>query len=112
MDSSKKAVTTITAKAATAPMRWDSTIATLKLDAEEYSTSSDGSASNRRITVVLTQAEPETSDQWEVNQLIDFLMDNNILFYPTIVNLCMLPLEQRHAILKLTPGIKQELQGK
>ena len=81
--------------------REQSSVATLKVD----NTSSSEDA--KSVTVVLTQDGPGTSDQLEINQMIDGLVDNGWLSYVNIASLCLSSLEEKNKILKpLADGIK------
>ena len=95
--------TTATAKATSSAdtLREQSSVATLKLD----NTSSSEYANS--VTVVLTLDGPGSSDQLEINQMIDGLVDNGWLSYANIAGLCLSSLEEKNKILKpFVDGIK------
>lgn len=65
----------------------------------------------KSITVVLTQGGPGTSDQLEINQMIDALIDDAWLSYANIAALCLSSLQEKNEMLKpLLDGVKN-LQG-
>lgn len=99
LSASKPSITTLTSKATTV-----SSLATMKLG--NMTSSGVGS-----ITVVLTHSGPKTKDQLEINQLIDFLMDNKILYYCNVVHLCLLPLPQKVIMLKQLAEYTKTLKG-
>ena len=61
--------------------------------------------------IILTQDGPGASDQLEVNQLIDFLMDNDILKFENVINLCLMPSSARNALLKDAAESTEGLKG-
>ena len=82
-------------------VREQSSVATLKLD------NTPSSEDAKSVTVVLTQGGPGTSDQLEINQMIDGLVDNGWLSYANIAGLCLSSLEEKNKILKpLVDGVK------
>ena len=82
-------------------LREQSSVATLKLD------NTSPSEYANCVTVVLTLDGPGTSDQLEINQMIDGLVDNGWLSYVNIAGLCLSSLEEKNKILKpLVDGVK------
>ena len=95
--------TTATAKATSSSdtLREQSSVATLKLDNTSFSEYANS------VTVVLTPDGPGTTDQLEINQMIDGLVDNGWLSYANIAGLCLSSLEEKNKILKpLVDGVK------
>ena len=80
-----------------------SSVTTLEIDNE-----SPNEAAIKTVSVVLTQAGPVTSDQLEINQLIDNLIDDGWLSYVNIAALCFSSPQEKNELLKpLLDGIKK-----
>ena len=103
--SERPPITTVPAKASSGGRPSISSLATLKLD------STPSSDENTTHPITLTQDGPKASDELEIIQLIDFLMDNNILKYENVVNLCLMPSTARNALLKSAAETTEGLTG-
>ena len=102
-------ITTVPGKTTTTISRDRPSIATLNLDSANSSTSS--SNDKGIVTVVLTQTRPGTIEQLEINQFIDFTMDKKILTFHNVVTLCLMPLQEKHVLLKQLTDNMEGLQG-
>ena len=105
--SERVVVTSVPTKATTVTSREKPSIAslaTLKLE----TTSSDEATST---PIVLTQAGSKASNQMEANQVIDFLMDNDLLKFENVTALCLMPLQAKCALLTSLTEDTEGLRG-
>ena len=100
---SKQAIASVTAKAPAGV----NTLEEQSLVATPITENTSPSEATRIVSVVLTQAGPQTSDHLEINQLIDNLVDNGWLSYINIAGLCLSSLQEKNEMLKpLLDGVK------
>ena len=106
--SERVVITSVPTKATTVTSREKPSIASLATLKLEKTTSSDEATST---PIVLMQAGSKASNLVEANQVIDFLMDNDLLKFENVTALCLMPLQDKCALLTSLTEDTEGLRG-